>query len=310
MNLADRQKLKCDLVQALSEYSTNHTPLPGIAKSAELEALALQIVDSIARVEYVYTLAKRDISDQVCRPMQAYDPVKAAVFYLRHGMVDEASWQVFLAINFGKHKKLGWQLAREVFGGLDEEPFWTWERISVSPDAFSNWLSTNHTNLEGKFGNHRKYESCNPSSKTYNGVTVETYARWVRDAGGHAELHSLVTANSENSKEAFSALYKSMSMVSRFGRTAKFDYLTMLAKIGLADLEPDKAYISGSTGPRRGISLLVNGSLNAPISPQAAEQHIANLGQSLPILRMVMQVLEDAICNWQKSPKEYIRFKG
>jgi hypothetical protein len=45
-------------------------------------------------------------------------------------------------------------------------------------------------------------------------------------------------------RKAFDALYRSMSDVARFGRTARFDYLTMVGKLGLAPIEPGSTYIS------------------------------------------------------------------
>ena len=94
-----------------------------------------------------------------------------------------------------------------------------------------------------------------------------------------------------------------MSAVARFGRTARFDYLTMVGKLGLAAIEPPSTYMEGSTGPVRGARLLFGGRENATtldswLVELEAELHVG------------MQVLEDALCNWQKSPNEFKPFRG
>ena len=47
-----------------------------------------------------------------------------------------------------------------------------------------------------------------------------------------------------------------MDALRRFGRTARFDYLTMLAKLGLANIAPGSPYLIGATGPLKGARLL------------------------------------------------------
>ena len=48
------------------------------------------------------------------------------------------------------------------------------------------------------------------------------------------EAHKLV---GQNPYETFDDLYRSMVAVDRFGRLGKFDYLTMLGKLGFAPIE-------------------------------------------------------------------------
>ena len=49
-------------------------------------------------------------------------------------------------------------------------------------------------------------------------------------------------------RKAFDILYHSMGAVASFGRTARFDYLTMIGKLGLAPIEPG----SLTSNPRPG----------------------------------------------------------
>ena len=91
--------------------------------------------------------------------------------------------------------------------------------------------------------------------------------------------------------------------VIRFGRLARFDYLAMLGKLGLAQIEPGSTYMDGSTGPRRGaLSLYGQGYKAADL-----DHWLIELDQ---VLGVGMQVLEDALCNWQKSPNVFKHFRG
>ncbi len=108
-------------------------------------------------------------------------------------------------------------------------------------------------------------------------------------------------------RELFHEMYKSMSAVVRFGRTAKFDYLAMIGKLGLANIEPDSAYAVDATGPLRGGRLLFGGEPNSKISARVLDAWLIDLDSFLAI---GMQPLEDAICNWQKSPNVFKGFRG
>ena len=105
----------------------------------------------------------------------------------------------------------------------------------------------------------------------------------------------------------FDYLYHSMSAVTSFGRTAKFDYLTMIGKLGLAPIRPGSPYLAGATGPLRGARLLVDGSAESSMRATALEPIICELGNDLGV---GMQEMEDALCNWQKSQNKFIPFRG
>ena len=100
-----------------------------------------------------------------------------------------------------------------------------------------------------------------------------------------------------------------MNAVISFGRTARFDYLTMVGKLSLENIEPDSTYMSGATGPKSGARLLFGGSVAAQITEGELVEYLNELEAHLG-LYFGMQVLEDALCNWQKSPAEFIHFTG
>jgi hypothetical protein len=103
--------------------------------------------------------------------------------------------------------------------------------------------------------------------------------------------------------QAFAKLYESMRTVRRFGRTARFDYLTMIGKLGLAEIAPASPYLVGATGPLKGARLLF-GIAGAAGRFDALTVELGNH------LGVGMQVMEDSLCNWQKSPDTIKAFRG
>jgi hypothetical protein len=77
--------------------------------------------------------------------------------------------------------------------------------------------------------------------------------------------------------------------------------------MGLAAIEPGIPYLQGSTGPLAGVRLLLGGSTSAKLSAPQLDTTIAQLGS---VLNVGMQVMEDALCNWQKSPGKFMPFRG
>ncbi|MCP8687283.1 hypothetical protein MRS74_06875 [Marinobacterium sp. OS208] len=261
-------------------------------------------------MEFIYTIADRPVSQEYSNPYSdIFDPLKAAIFHRNSQNINEAFWLTFLAIHFGKNLKKGWKLVREFYGSLgNDNNIWTWDRITKNQDYFNNWININYISFSGSYGNHRKYETLKPEKKRSPSNVISTYIEW---AGNNHERLIQDTRNNEiNPRVAFEALYKSMSNVASFGRTAKFDYLTMIAKLELTNIEPGKTFMTGATGPVKGARLLFGNSAKANISCAILEHQLSILEQQLSLGKMGMQVLEDSLCNWQKSPSAYKHFRG
>jgi Alpha-glutamyl/putrescinyl thymine pyrophosphorylase clade 3 len=308
MNKADSAIAEA-LEKALLRHARYRRKLPGVSSASARQSFIAQLIESRRRVEYVRRIAARDVSTSRADPSStSFDPLKAALYFMRRGDLDEAMWLVFLATHFGKSSKGGWERVRSVYGGLGTGGTWTWTRTSANPTAFRNWLDANRQLIPGRFGNHRKYESLSGTTAAGTGHVVETYVNWVRAAGGHSSLlqSALIRAN-QDPGIAFDDLYTSMNAVSRFGRTAKFDYLTMVSKLGFARIEPHKPYMGSATGPRKGAYLLFRGKLSATESAKSLDQWTFELGTEL---ELGMQEMEDALCNWQKSPTKFKPFRG
>ena len=159
---------------------------------------------------------------------------------------------VFMFVHFGKHRRAGWCYASAVYGGLCEGERWSWERVHGDPKGFRAWLDAVGGRIRaegGGFGNHRKYESLNGLSERGTGAAVESYVQWVGAEGHHDDKIAEVIGTTQTSPAVrFSQLYASLEVVARFGRTARFDYLTTISRLGFTDIVPDKAYLVGFYG--------------------------------------------------------------
>ena len=289
------------------------TPLPGIEPISNLNCLILQIIDSVRRIKYVTTIRENDISGVYCDATKSFfDPLKASVWHIRNNNLDEAFWLVFLSTHFGKNKNTGWNLVKGVYGAMHTPVYWNWERIQDNFSNFQVWLFAHQDALKatGSFGNHRKYQSIDAYKSTGTGVAIGSYIDWISEYQNHQGLIDDMLENGiSEPKEAFNYLYSQLNRVVSFGRTAKFDFLTMIGKLKLINIEPDSTYMTGATGPKSGARLLFGGSKEAPINQTDLETLLNKLEVHLN-LYFGMQVLEDALCNWQKSPSNYLYFNG
>jgi hypothetical protein len=303
----NREQIADNIARGLCKYDAGTRKLPGIVDQDSLRTLAWQFVASLRRLEYTELLKQRPIDLRRANPNDAlFDPERAAILHSKNGDLDEAFWVVFLATHFGKHRTHGWRRLRDVYSGLGVQT-WTWARVAPNPQAFRQWLRQNSESIGGAFGNHRKYESLSAASPNGTAEVVESYVRWVSPPRTHSDLVStLVRAGGNDPQAIFREFYQSMN-VRRFGRLGKFDFLALIGKLGLAPISPDATYLGEATGPRRGAKLLFGGSITAPIPAPQLEAWISELDDTLHV---GMQAMEDALCNWQKSPKHFIHFKG
>lgn len=298
----------------LSQFDQQNRSLPGIRAAANRNALIEQLIESIRRIRFVSLIDSRALTEMRADPTcDLFDPLRAAILHKRKGDTEEAWWLVFLFVHFGKHRRTGWRLARDIYGGLGRTTWWSWQRTSMDPHAFCHWLASHEHTVQGgdgvsrHFGNHRKYETLKDSSARGTGKVVESYVSWVLKRGSHSALVKEAQQHTGGkSREMFDYLYHSMEKVLSFGRTARFDYLTMIGKLGLAPIEPGSTYMQGSTGPLKGARLLFG---KKTASPSELDAWLVELEARLRLF-FGMQVLEDALCNWQKSPKKFKAFRG
>jgi hypothetical protein len=306
------RRLAKQLSDGLLSFEQRKRSLPGIRSAAARAAFLEQLIESVHRVKFVSTISSRPLSERRADPNdEMFHPLKAAILYQRRGNIDEAFWLVFMFVHFGKNAKGGWRYAREVYGALGANFHWDWATASSNPDGFRAWLDLHQNDLKrkgapGGFGNHRKYESLSAYSAKGTGAAFKSYVEWIGPPRTHQTVMTQTVADANGDPRlAFDKLYRSMSVVARFGRTARFDYLTMVGKLRLAPIEPGSTYMENSTGPIAGARLLFGGKKKL-----CASELDALLVELDGVLKVGMQVLEDSLCNWQKSPRRFQPFRG
>lgn len=290
------------LAAQLMRFERRHGPLPGIQLPENRRVFIEQLVESERRRRYTERLRSLPLSPHRTDPASdLFHPLKAAVVHHRAGRIDEAFWLLFLFVHFGRSKSCGFRYARDVYGAIGSG-LWDWIALSSDPGAFGRWLIENANMIRcrcrGGFGNHRKYERLESTAEV-----VESYVRWVDPARGHGQLFAEVVAAAGDARAAFAALYASMAAVARFGRLGRFDFLTAAGRLGLAAIEPDRPHLEGSTGPLSGARTLFGSSERARV----LDARLAHLADELGV---GMDVIEDAVCNWHKSPSWFKPFRG
>ena len=288
----------------IAAWESVRGPLPGIVDPPTRDSLIRQLVDSNRRRLYIEHFRTRAQIPYGCADPHGdiFNPYSAAVVNWRQGHSDEALWLVFLAVHLGRHRVAGWRYVKNIYGQLGQG---NWDWLSVSDDvaSFRSWLSDNRETVRGDpprgFGNHRKRETL---ADTGTGETVDSYVKWIGGSRGHEVAFAALTQFAFGDSGAeFELLYQSMKEVHRFGRLARFDYFTTASRLGFISAVAGRPYLSESTGPLAGARLLFG-----LASPRHLEEFATDFGNFIGIQ---FAVLEDAVCNWQKSPEQFTRFR-
>jgi hypothetical protein len=121
---------------------------------------------------------------------------------------------------------------------------------------------------------------------------VQSFTSWVL-AVADAPYAAFTAHHASTPEEGFASLYHSLWQIHRFGRTARFDLLCLIADMDLLPITAGSCYLNGATGPLRGAKRLWGRHPVAKLS-KLADRLAQDLG--LP-----MAVVEDALCMWQKG---------
>lgn len=298
---AERQRIVGELTAARAARG-----LKGIPDAATIDTLAWQFIASLRREDYYRLVQSKPIDAHRADPNSAtFDAERAVAFQLQRGNVDEAGWLIFLMTHFARRPDSRWQRLQDVYGKLGAG-IWDWTSVQADPPAFLLWLTANWRNVRGAFGNHRKYESLNPAAKRPMSRAVQDYLAWI-GPGGHQQFFADTVRRAGNDPHViFDQLYRSMR-VNSFGRLAKFDYLSLVGRYRLAPIAAGSAYLDGATGPGRGARLLVDGNPTSATANGTLQIALDELDRCLDV---GMEVIEDALCNWQKSPRRFVHYKG
>jgi hypothetical protein len=297
------------LVSQLAAFG-EEVPLPGLVNDTARRVLASQIVDSQRREDYFHRIVQRTYTGAVADPALAdFDPLKAAVFHWNAGNAEEAGWLIFLFVHFGKNRRSGWDYIRAVYGRNGQGGTWDWEQTFEDIISFRFWLGENEPDLRASsaaFGNHRKYQSISAWERNGTGEAIASYVTLIQEVGSHAILFSDADQSS-SPEEAYDDMYHQLSSVVSFGRTAKFDYLTAVGRLGFAQITAGRGYLKNATGPLDGSRLLFGRSDEPKLSASDLEGKLHSLASAIGY---GPSILEDAICNWQKDPQVFYSFRG
>jgi thymidylate synthase len=301
-----RDTEKQRIVAELRNFNARVRRLPGLADPRALDTVAMQFVASLRREDYYKLVQRKPISANRADPNHSnFDAERAVAFHVQRRHIDEAAWLVFLMTYFARPEETGWLRLRDVYGRLGQG-VWDWTTVSAEPAAFSAWLAANWRNVRGKFGNHRRYESLRPDSARHMGLAVGDYVQWIGAQGHQLFFAEIVRRAGNDPHTIFDALYREIKIAS-FGRLGKFDYLALIGRYGIAPISAGSAYLDGATGPLRGARLLFDGQDDGPTGEDVLQDLLDSLDRYLGV---GMQVMEDALCNWQKSPMEFEHFRG
>lgn len=263
-----------------------------------LSVLADQTHDSIRRIE-IYRAYKSRATLAVEEKRSFFDTSNPFVLAQRTDLSNEDRvWIIYLATYFGKSNFSGWDLfLRAAFDG--NQLLITFRKIKAKPEKYFDYLNRLEFFENCKFSNHRKYtkKSLNGPKGFFHSMTflinnMEQYCR--------------------SDEIDFQGMYKLAGKIPNFGRLASFDFSSSLVKCGLKIGEPKSMYASHSTGPLQALELILR-LTNSDVSHQSKIDLSYNLVEWFTEnsdIFMVGQVLEDAICNWQKNPKKYIYYSG
>ena len=304
----DRKRAEI-LEAALSRYEAGVAILPGVRDETIRSVLVAQMIESLRRIVYAHHIRDGEIDPRRADPSsQLFDPIRAAVWQLRRGNFDEAFWLIFLQTHFGRDGTGpdSWGLVRAVYGALGGD-VWTWDRVYTDMDGFRRWLSQHEDLLRSRynFGNHRKYQSISGLSRVGTGAVVASYVAWVNPPRTHQQMIQAIHREvGQNPRDVFQFLFKSMKSVMGFGRLGRFDYLTMLGKLGVAPIDPDSAYLSGATGPLAGARLLFANNPKAKLSARSLDEKLLQLDTYLEV---GMQVFRGLTLQLAKKSKQIYR---
>jgi hypothetical protein len=263
-----------------------------------LNTLARQTSDSIRRIEIYRSYRERAIH-AVNKGLDFNHTSIPFVLDQRNDLNrNNRLWILYLATYFGKSNQSGWQLFnRATFDR--KKSIMLFQDIQKDLDKYFRYLASFNFFEGCSYSNHRKFTAKRLTGE--KGV-FESMEYFVKNINQYSFEHRI----------DFHSIYKAAQKIPNFGRLAVFDFASSLVKCGFDVAEPESMYGENSTGPLNAIGLLLR-LTNGDSSQKAKLQLCSDLMewfQKNSNIFMVGQVLEDAVCNWQKNPSTYIWYKG
>jgi Alpha-glutamyl/putrescinyl thymine pyrophosphorylase clade 3 len=212
------------------------------------------------------------------------------------GDLNEALWRAFLAIHFGRcsanpEREGQFESAAMFLCAFGEKPMWTWTVVRAHPELLQQWLHAQTSALAVlSFGNHRKREQRQPAELW---KVVDSFLSFHKRHGDKLKALLEEHGSEHTAAELFDLLYKKFLGLYRFDRLGSFDFVELLAGLGLTRAEPAHCYLVRNSGPFRGAVKLWN-KTSTPELNELARRFSEKMGLSPAIV-------EDCLCNWQKN---------
>ncbi len=269
--------------------------IPGLRDHGRRAAFARHLQRSARGIGWMRALRSSDNLAIADVDSTAWNALHAVVRLARDGDIEEATWLAFLAIHFGPDDRRPterWRSTRLVYGSFGGEPL-TWCRVSAEPGVLSATVAGNE-DVAGtlRFGNHRKYES--PRQIAW---VLSSYVAGIASRSGIRQ--ALLFEGSDPTAQArFDRLFKELTFIPRFGRTARFDFLTTLGNLGVYEMEPPSLYLDGATGPKRGAEAVLGRPVRSRREWAEADIRLSGVARDLDV---PVQAFEDALCKLAKG---------
>lgn len=264
-----------------------------------IDTLSLQTIDSIRRIK-IYQVYKQQAIIAEKKKLVNYHTSNPLVLCQRQSISRNSKiWIIYLATYFGKSKKSNWTLFRRAAFNKKKE-FIKFESISKDKFKYYSYINSFDFFANANFSNHRKYTKKSISGRKGIIRSVEYVLNNI------SEFSCSTTVS-------FDTMYKRAFNIPNFGRMATFDFVCMLCKCGMKVEEPLSMYHKHSTGPLKAIEqILMLAGINSPTKEDQIifGNELLSWFRSNTEISMIAQVLEDAICNWQKSPSDYNHYFG
>jgi Alpha-glutamyl/putrescinyl thymine pyrophosphorylase clade 3 len=280
-----------ELHRRLQRYLVAH-PLPGLRADTSQIRFAQELLHSERQFR---ARCLRRFGSSADPSKNDFHSLKAIVELFSSGDRDEAVWLAFLTIHFGIDVPQTIRAFYGKFGGGR----WYWEAVRKRPEKLKEWMRENRVRVVGlRFGNHRKYESPKPDLPKGTFGVIRSFLEWTIAEGQGSPFGALasVCSDARGAEQKFDALYKELR-VTRFGRTAKLDFLCLVGDLGILSVTPAHCYLKGSTGPARGALLMTTGRREGKLS-ERIDCQIKEMQRHIGVR---VETMEDALCNWQKE---------
>ena len=289
MNIKELEKLWSKAIKEV---------LTGKIDSNKLNILAKQTFDSIRRIQIYETYKIKALqASQEKRPF-IYTSNPFVLAQRPDLNFENRAWIIYLATYFGKSNKSKWTLFnRSVF--RKDQSIIKFDQIQSDLDGYFKYLYSFDFFQDCTYSNHRKYTAKKLLGSKGLFRSMEYFVN-------NFELYS-----SEDEME-FHEMYLLSQKIPNFGRLGGFDFTSSLVKCKFNVKEPKSMYADHSTGPLQALELLLKLTNNnsSLASQKQLSWDLMEWFLKKSKIFMTGQVLEDAICNWQKDTRKYIRYTG